>query len=342
MFVERQVELRFHPSSRDARTHTNLSAVRADDLGLWLAGDETATIEHLTFRGDRFDDQRTFALADFVDLPAGPMDEADIEGLARTDGWLWAIGSHSLKRKKAKRQHSADKSRRRLGTVVREENRYILVRLPLSGSTPVRAAGDRTAAILAGPGRNLADLLVDDPHLAPFLAIPSKDNGLDIEGIAVLGDRVFVGLRGPVLRGCAVLLEIRPETDPRCPGRLRLAPIDGAPYRTHFVSFSAVNGPSLQLLAVDGFDGSGRVRQRDSLPGMAKPCRVAMPIADHRAVPRHAGCVQSRHRVTNSNNKTTGREVIPLGRERRSSWLDGVESRLTGEEGVLADVVKLI
>ncbi|MFF5210181.1 hypothetical protein [Streptosporangium sp. NPDC000396] len=79
------------------------------------------------------------------------------------------------------------------------------------------------------------------------------------------------------------------------------------------VNFSAVNGPSLQLLTIDGFDDSGRVRQRDSLPGMARPYRVAMPTADHRAVPRHAGCVQSRHRVTtsprhhvtNSNNKTS-------------------------------------
>ncbi|WP_220449245.1 arginase family protein [Nonomuraea mesophila] len=38
------------------------------------------------------------------------------------------------------------------------------------------------------------------------------------------------------------------------------------------VSFSALKGPSLQLLAVDGFDGSGRVRQRDSLP--SPPHRV--------------------------------------------------------------------
>ncbi|MER5426568.1 DUF3616 domain-containing protein [Streptosporangium roseum] len=240
MPVERQVELRFHRTSREAGTHTNLSAVRPDGLGLWVAGDETATIEHLALRDGRYDDQRTFALADFVDLPAGPTEEADIEGLARDDGWLWAIGSHSLKRKRVRRDHSPEKARRRLGTVVREENRYILVRLPLAGAPPVRRDGHRTAAILSGPGRSLADRMAGDPHLTPFLAVPGKDNGLDIEGIAIFDGRMFVGLRGPVLRGWAVLLEIRPETDPGHPGRLRLAPIDGGPYRTHFLDLGGL------------------------------------------------------------------------------------------------------
>ncbi|MEU4832624.1 DUF3616 domain-containing protein [Streptosporangium sp. NPDC023615] len=240
MFVERQVELRFDASSREARTHTNLSAVRTDALGLWLAGDETATVEHLAFRGGRYDDQRTFFLADFVDLPAEREEEADIEGLGRADGWLWAIGSHSLKRRRVKKGQPPHKARRRLAAVVREENRFILVRLPLVGATPVREDGSRRAEILAGPGRNLADLLAADPHLGPFVPIPSKDNGLDVEGIAVLGERLFAGLRGPVLRGWAAVLEIRPESDPRRPGALRLADVDGGPYRTHFLNLGGL------------------------------------------------------------------------------------------------------
>ena len=39
--------------------------------------------------------------------------------------------------------------------------------------------------------------------------IPSKDNGLDVEGLAVTGNRVFLGLRGPVLRGWASVVELR-------------------------------------------------------------------------------------------------------------------------------------
>ena len=47
MTVERTVRLRFEQTSRPAATHTNLSAVRDDGRVLWLAGDETATVERL-------------------------------------------------------------------------------------------------------------------------------------------------------------------------------------------------------------------------------------------------------------------------------------------------------
>ena len=43
------------------------------------------------------------------------------------------------------------------------------------------------------------------------MRLPSKDNGLDIEGLAVLGNRVYLGLRGPVLRGRAIILELELE-----------------------------------------------------------------------------------------------------------------------------------
>lgn len=59
-------------------------------------------------------------------------------------------------------------------------------------------------------GRNaLMDVLACDRHLAPFLNIPCKENGFDIEGIAVRGEQVFLGLRGPVLRGWATILKLR-------------------------------------------------------------------------------------------------------------------------------------
>ncbi|MDF5755317.1 DUF3616 domain-containing protein [Spongiactinospora sp. TRM90649] len=271
---QHRVELRFTTDSQTAETHTNLSAVRTDGPGLWVAGDETATIEHLVLRDGRYDDQRGFALADFVDLPAGREEEADIEGIARDDGWLWAVGSHSLKRRRVKGSETA-KAHRRLSTVIREENRFTLVRLPLIGEgtphvRPVREDGERTAAILAGRDDNLAAILQDDPHLAPFLAIPGKDNGLDIEGIAVRKGRFYIGLRGPVLRGWAVLLEIRPKEHRH--DRLRLADLDDGEgherkYRKHFVNLRGLgvrdlcpHGDDLLILAGPSMDLDGPVR----------------------------------------------------------------------------------
>ncbi|HEY8481992.1 MAG TPA: DUF3616 domain-containing protein [Spirillospora sp.] len=281
MDVERRVELRFVEESRKAETHTNLSAVRQDGRCLWVAGDETATVERLTAVRDEdgrvtgYADQKTVRLADLVPLPAAdPDEEADIEGLACADGWLWAIGSHSLKRKKIKPGHRPAKSRRRLATVVREDNRFILARLPLvtgADGLPeaVRADGDRTAAVLGLNKDSITDLVADDPHLAPFLSIPGKDNGVDIEGIAAHGDRIYIGLRGPVLRGWAVLIEIRPDTDPADPRRLRPLPVggDGALYHTHFLDLGGLgirdlcpHGDDLLVLTGPSMDLDGPVR----------------------------------------------------------------------------------
>jgi hypothetical protein len=99
---------------------------------------------------------------------------------------------------------------------------------------------------------NLADLLTDDEHLAPFLAIPSKDNGLDVEGLAAHGESLYIGLRGPVLRGWAVVLEVRPVPDPTDPARLALDAFgDGTRYRKHFL---ALGGLGVRDLCPDGDD----------------------------------------------------------------------------------------
>jgi hypothetical protein len=249
--VERTVRLRFADDARTAGTHTNLSAVRSDGPVLWVAGDETATVERLVADDARnpveFGDHTTFRLADLVELPGADSEEADIEGLARHGPFLWAVGSHSLRRRRIKAKHikagdSGDAALRRLARVTGQANRQVLVRLPVSDAdglpTPVReldVAGTRhRAAVFGTHGDDLRDLLADDEHLGAFLPIPGKDNGLDVEGIAVSGPRVLLGLRGPVLRGWAVVLELRPEVDPHQPDRLVLRRFDdGRRYRKH-------------------------------------------------------------------------------------------------------------
>jgi hypothetical protein len=265
MSVERTVRLSFTPDSRAAGTHTNLSAVRCDGGVLWVAGDETSTIERLTAdvpaEPREYGGQTTFRLADLVDLPGEDADEeADVEGLARSGPYLWAVGSHSLRRRRIKPGHTGEKALRRLAKVTGQANRQILVRIPVAevDGLPtlvrtLRSAGERLTAAVFGTGApDLRDLLTDDEHLAPFLPIPGKDNGLDIEGIAVSGERVFLGLRGPVLRGWAVVLELRPDTDPADPGRLVLRPFpDGRAYRKHLL---AMNGLGVRDLCPQGDD----------------------------------------------------------------------------------------
>ncbi|WP_432513045.1 DUF3616 domain-containing protein [Kineococcus sp. SYSU DK001] len=263
----RRVPLHFDDASRAGGTHVNLSAVRTDGPHLWVAGDETATVERLTAVTTdgvvtSYDHQVTVALADLVDLPGAHGDEADVEGLARSGPWLWAIGSHSLKRKRIRPGDPDDKARKRLSRVVREDNRFVLVRMPVDPATGLPArevevdGQTLTAAVLGAHDDDLTRHLRDDDLVGPFLSIPSKDNGLDVEGIAVHrsehGTRLYVGLRGPVLRGWAVLLELRPRTHRKHPGRLVLEEFeDGSAYRAHLLD---LRGLGIRDLCPDGDD----------------------------------------------------------------------------------------
>ncbi|WP_433471850.1 DUF3616 domain-containing protein [Spirillospora sp. CA-142024] len=357
MIEERRVELRFGLESREAGTHTNLSAVRQDGRCLWVAGDETATIERLTATVDEdgrvtgYADQATAALADLVPLPGGPGEEADIEGLARANGWLWAIGSHSLKRKKIKAGQSAAKARKRLATVVREDNRYILARLPLvtgEDGLPrvVREDGDRTAAVLGLDKDSITDLLEDDPHLAPFLSIPSKDNGIDIEGVAAHGDRLYIGLRGPVLRGWAVLVEIRPGTHPGDPRRLRALPLgDGKDlYRTHFLDLRGLgvrdlcpHGDDLLILTGPSMDLDGPVRVvrwRDAARADAPEIVTAGELEVLGDLPHGDGDDHAEGIAVLDEPGARGTRVLVV-------YDSPSPGRLTADGGVLADVIDL-
>ena len=268
--------LRFGQDSTAADTHTNLSAVRSDGPALWLAGDETATVERLLADGDDWGSQETFRLADLVDLPGDAEEEADVEGLARDGHFLWAVGSHSLRRKQIKADHDGAKAWKRLATVEGQANRQVLMRLPVQDVDGVpglvrelEADGEvHRAAVFGVKGKDLRDLLAADEHLRDFLPIPGKDNGLDIEGIAVRGERVYLGLRGPVLRGWAFVLELRPYVDPDDPGRLRLRKLDdGARYRKHVLDLGGLgvrdlcpHGDDLLVLSGPTMDLDGPVK----------------------------------------------------------------------------------
>jgi hypothetical protein len=182
----------------------NLSALAAHDGVLWLGGDEGRSLYRLERLGEHhYGDLGAVKLRDFG-LAGGKDDgESDIEGLARDGDRLWLVGSHSLRR----RRHDARSGPLKLHDR-QSRNAHGLGCLRLDGEgRPV--AGQRLK-FDAGEGRDaLTQALAADRRIAPFLAIPSKDNGLDIEGLAARGERVLVGLRGPVLRGIALVIDLR-------------------------------------------------------------------------------------------------------------------------------------
>ncbi|WNG50374.1 DUF3616 domain-containing protein [Archangium minus] len=262
-----RVLLRFDASKDEL--HEDLSAAVFSSEGeLWVASDEHHSLERFSPVSPRgFGQHRHFVMADL--LGEEVREEVDIEALDFQDGHLWFVGSHSAKRKKPKGKTMV-KDLERLATVEHQPWRFLLARAPLPGSSSGSA---RPAKLMRtegreGPGVNvLVELLRQDPHLGPFLApaspedpegalaIPSKDNGLDIEGLAVHGDQVFLGLRGPVLRGYAVILQLEVEDV----GNGLLAPRrtkKGSPYSKHFLDLDGLgirelcrHGEDLLILA---------------------------------------------------------------------------------------------
>ena len=196
------------------------AAAFSPDGNLWIGSDEMIGVERLSpIGGHSYGKHKRFKLQDYVQL-FNTDDEIDIEGMDYSDGYLWLTGSHSTKRKKVKGKTDA-KDLERLATVTTDLNRFILARVPIIDGKLVKscslAEGEKlTAACLETTEKRniLFELLEKDRHLQPFITagIPSKDNGLDIEGLVVAKNKLFLGLRGPVLRGWAIILELEIES----------------------------------------------------------------------------------------------------------------------------------
>jgi hypothetical protein len=260
--------LRFDPAFPLLRDGLSVAHQIGDTL--WVANDETTNLERLKIQAAapgnvvRCDEHQSFQLLEYLDLPIPIQDaEIDIEGLAyaHDSGYLWVVGSHSLKRKKAEDGRPAQTNIRRLSTVEADGNRFLLARIPVVQQSDGYALArkvdtdGRTAAQLHGNkvGNDLTTEIAGDDQLCDFLRIPGKDNGFDIEGLAVIGSRLLLGLRGPVLRGWAVLLEIETELSDDSTDTLVLKKIgpNGRRYRKHFF---ALNGLGVRDLCTSDDD----------------------------------------------------------------------------------------
>jgi hypothetical protein len=118
--------------------------------------------------------------------------ELDIEGICAEGDLVYVIGSHSSKRKKIKADSSWKKNRETFhqDKIEDEISRDWLYRLRLNDEGK---AADKDRISLRG-------IIHNDPALKAFCGIPSKENGVDIEGIAVKDGWLHIGFRGPVFR----------------------------------------------------------------------------------------------------------------------------------------------
>lgn len=214
---------------KDHPIHDISACVAAGDA-LFLAGDEAHAVERVTRLEDgSLGNHRTYELAGLLDL-ADAEEEMDIEGLAIEDGWLWVTGSHSRTRPDPRDEGDEPDciDLAKLADLKDTRARCLLARIPLVADdqghfVPVKRDGKRRAGLVRQGGKHGSKLgrqLVGDPLLGPFTRLAAKEGGLDIEGLATAGERVALGLRGPVIRTFAVILE--PAVAPRKSGKLHL------------------------------------------------------------------------------------------------------------------------
>lgn len=258
-FLLSRALLQFGDASSDLMNNIS-AATRTPDGSLWVASDELVSLERLSpLEAGVFGDHQSYAIADFLELDEADS-EIDIEGMDFADPYLWFTGSHSTKRKKTKGK-KPEKDIQRLAEINAEPNRYMIGRIPFINGELVKQGADPhtpkhtlSAACLAKDAttNDLTQALADDEHLGAYIAaaLPSKENGFDIEGLAARHNRLFLGLRGPVLRGWAIILEV--ELDDSDPATLHLKPINQEKrYKKHFLD---LNGLGIRDLCFDGDD----------------------------------------------------------------------------------------
>lgn len=117
--------------------------------------------------------------------------ELDGEGVAFADGSFYVMGSHGVPRHEDGKAPDLIKARLAAASQI--------VRVPFE---PNRTFGTPSST------SRLTTAIATQPALKAAMGPALADNGLTIEGIAVRGDRLFAGFRGPTLSGHAAILSV--------------------------------------------------------------------------------------------------------------------------------------
>ncbi|MFY9227120.1 MAG: DUF3616 domain-containing protein [Blastocatellia bacterium] len=335
----------------------NMSAVLYMGEHIFLASDEKKSIERVSKTDNNtYAKYETFKLKEIINLPfTGKGDEIDIEGLDYDGKYLWLVGSHSTKREKVKNKPpegilTREENIKRLGTVRFSSNRYILARIPLVNGKLVKndanlslvasqLACDKVGGQLSTTSNDLIKELEKDDHIKEFLKIPSKDNGFDIEGLAVKNGKVFLGLRGPVLRGIAIIIELELEVDSQDPTLLRLKDLDnGKKYKKHFLDLNGLGVRDICIVENDFYILAGPTMTHDGLIGVFRWINGANALADSLDTPAFAFPVEH----AKGKNRAEGLSLYSQENDNLSFLVvynSPDETKRKGTDSIKADII---
>jgi hypothetical protein len=199
----------------------NVSGVAVDGEFLWSVSDERRTFECLRAEGDGFVLSKQHRIDTLIKWPGADEGqhgaELDLESIDVAGGALWLCGSHCNVRRKP----AQDQEGKLLPEIDARPSRRLLARIEVNGDELGKIV---KTTPFEGPG-SIRCAVAGDPWLHPFIDLPSKENGLDIEGMAVFGDEVLLGLRGPRLDSFAVVVHLTLADDLKV-GSYRLSFLD--------------------------------------------------------------------------------------------------------------------
>ncbi|NEM99482.1 DUF3616 domain-containing protein [Pontibacter burrus] len=349
-------DLSLNPEGKHVRD--GLSTALRTGNNLWLSCDERSTIERLTEQPDgSFGQHKAFDLNDYLQLPDKDDSEIDIEGIGYANHYLWLLGSHSLKRRKPRKHQSVAKQMKRLAQLKSDPNRYLLARIPIVQD---KETGNYTlykecpnpgvsgemlhAAQLKGSPHSsqLLDELRKDEHIGPFTHLPGKDNGFDIEGLATKGNRLFLGLRGPVLRGWAIVLEVELEEDGDHYLKLKQL-LPERPYKKHFLHLKGKGIRELRMLGDDIYILAGPTMDLDGVIAVYR-WRNGATIEQETMV--HTADLERLCEVAHGHGEDTGKdkaEGLAIYDEHNLMVVfdSPTENRKVKDNSVLADLISI-
>jgi hypothetical protein len=208
--------------SKDLSPIANVSALAPAGDDLWTGSDEGLAIERLKRDSKGYGRARSWELAELFPAFAAARKkagkrpkrkkkrEADLEGLAFDPDTrrLWIVGSHC--RGRGSMDHVKVPALRKsvASDLHGEPLRTLLGFVPLAPNGEPEAGKGLALPLGDKPGSLRAAIADDDGHLADSLRWPSKENGFDIEGIAVKDCEVLLGLRGPAVGGFALVMRL--------------------------------------------------------------------------------------------------------------------------------------
>lgn len=248
-------------SSKDRSRIANISAVAAVDRDLWTASDEGASIERLTRGSARFSRAENFDLIKLFPAfkaaneaiggrRAAKKPEADLEGIAWDEERrrLWLVGSHCRSRGNMDNVKPAQLRERLRRTLDKAPLRTLLGFVPLRDDGRPVPNGGLALPLGREKGSLHSAIESEGGYLADALKWPAKENGLDIEGIAVDDTEILLGLRGPAAGGFAIVMRLSVAIGDK---GLSLRKRNGQRYR---LSFLQLNGLGIRDLVREGED----------------------------------------------------------------------------------------